>query len=175
MHILCRSYVEDQGLEAFDVKNTRKSLAKTQRRDEGRPKYQRPKTLPRKLPRDVSRNKIPKALAHGRSTTECLPRTLTSIAQEPESSDGSIEDIEREREDFEEATAGPSSTGRPPSTEAGEHVSEPGEDVSGPASLCIGGCGQPRDWCEGCACICEASFVLAGARTLPYRRLLLSV
>ncbi|KAJ6587574.1 hypothetical protein DFH09DRAFT_1074796 [Mycena vulgaris] len=50
-----RGYIEQQGLEAFDKKTTRKFLAKTQRRHEGQMPVRRLSQLPKKLPRPKSR------------------------------------------------------------------------------------------------------------------------
>ncbi|KAJ7467358.1 hypothetical protein B0H11DRAFT_1921396 [Mycena galericulata] len=71
--------IQNRGAEAFDVKTNQKSRAPTQLRDEGRPRVQHPKVLPRKLSnRGISDSGPPQ------KRVEPEPLSLTRIAEESE-------------------------------------------------------------------------------------------
>ncbi|KAJ7887144.1 hypothetical protein B0H13DRAFT_1888934 [Mycena leptocephala] len=71
-----KKYIEQSGLEAFDEKNSRQYMAKTQRRHEGFPPP-RPRVTPRPTERErSSRSPEPAARLHGRRSPHPQGRTL---------------------------------------------------------------------------------------------------
>ncbi|KAJ7826749.1 hypothetical protein B0H13DRAFT_1918019 [Mycena leptocephala] len=74
-----RTYIEKQGLEAFDEKTSRMHMSKTQRTHEGRPPARRPATLPKKLSRHALLQLEPRdypANTSGQRHNERPPPTL---------------------------------------------------------------------------------------------------